>query len=312
MRRTPHATPVIVLALLLVVALAVMGCGKGAGGVTYDFKAGDSFSYVMNIGMSGSASAPNLGKEEIPEGTSLEAAFTIDITDVQDGIATVAYRYDSLEMNAEGQTESIPADMIPQITLQIDREGRIVSVDGNSQGMPFGMGMSSLPFDPSQFGAQMVVVTPEGGLREVGDEWTATSTTPIPGTGEEVVSTVKATLVALDTVGGDTIATIDYTLDTPMDIEIDLAEMMKGMGLGQVLREAGGDFVFTMSVSGLQAMSGTTRLNMSKGVPVAFAGEVAMNIEFAITDAPAEIVPPSERGPFGLDMKLAMTLEQVE
>jgi hypothetical protein len=308
-----RAAPVAAIALILVLALAVIGCGNaGSTGITYQFEAGDSYSYVMNIGMSGTVSGPSMDDEQVPEGTSLEARFTLEVTDVEDGIATVVYRYDSLKMTAEGQTESLPANTIPSVTMQVDSEGRIVSVDGGNAGMPFGMGMSELPFDPSQFGAQMTVVTPEGGLGEIGDEWTATNTMPIPGTGQEVTTTVKATLVGLDTVDGQTLATIDYTLDVPMDIEIDLAEMMRGVGLEQMMDEMGDDFAFKMTMAGLQTMAGTTKINMSKGVPVSFAGDVSMVLEFGITEAPEDMIPAEERGPFGMDMKLKITLDQVQ
>lgn len=310
---------VLLVALVLAVSalVVVAGCGSGkGGGLTYSFKAGDAYTYDLEIVMNGSMSAPDMAADEgtIPKDATVKARFSMKVTEVKDNVATIVYTYDSMEMIAEGQTETLPVDQLPQVTVKMDQYGKVLSVDGAAGG-PLGgiLGLSgSLPFDPSQMSGSALVGLPPSGKLAVGEEWTTTVEQPIPGFGQTVQATTKAKITSLTKEGDDQIAGIDFSLDVPLDLTIDLGALMGGLAQGASSESLPADFKFVMTMKGAETMSGTSTVNLSKGLPVALDADATMKFAFAISEAPEDMVPADERGPFEIDITMKVKLAQVK
>ncbi len=307
-----------VLALIALLSL-VAGCGGAAAGgdaLTYNFTAGDSFTYDLKVVLNGNLNAPGMAEDEgrIPQDSTLEARFTMKVTDVTDDVATITYSYEKMSMTSEGNTEDMDLTSVPEVTAKVDKYGKIVSVEGADSGILgsfLGANTSGSPVDPSQIGGTSMVPFPTDGV-EVGDEWTQTVEEKLPGLEQMVQVTTTAKLTALDEVEGAQIATVDFTTTAPMDLEIDLGAIMAAMGQAMTNESTAEDLKFIMGMDGEESFSGTTRVNLSKGLPVGFEGVGHMKISIAVLEAPEEMVPADQRGPYDIDMTMAITLEQVK
>ncbi|MCL5941958.1 MAG: hypothetical protein M1325_00225, partial [Actinobacteria bacterium] len=56
---------------------------------------------------------------------------------------------------------------------------------------------------------------------------------------------------------------------------------------------------------------GTTKVATENGVPESLTGDLKVNMVLEITEAPANMVPPDQRGPFTIDMTATLTMTQV-
>ena len=166
-----------VCALALIVLLSlVAGCGGSAAGgdaLTYNFTAGDSFTYDLKAVLNGNLNAPGMAEDEgqIPQDSTLEARFTMKVTDVTDEVATITYSYEKMSMTSEGKTEEMDLGSVPEVTAKVDKHGKIVSVEGADSGILgsfLGTNASSSPIDPSQISGTSMVPFPTDAV-EVGD-----------------------------------------------------------------------------------------------------------------------------------------------
>lgn len=317
-RRGQVRLAVCVLALIALLSL-VAGCGGTAAGgdsLTYNFSAGDSFTYDLKVVLNGSVNAPGIAEDEgkIPQDSTLEARFTMKVTDVTDEVATITYSYEKMSMTSEGQTEEMDVSSVPEVTAKVDKYGKIVSVEGADSGILgsfLGTSTGSSPVDPSQIGGTSMVPFPTEGVA-VGDEWTQTVEQKVPGLKQTVQVTTVAKLAALDDVEGAQIATVDFTTTAPMDLEIDLGAIMAAMGQAMTSESTPEDFKFIMGMEGEESFSGTTRVNLSKGLPAGFQGEGHIQLSMSIIEAPEAMVPADQRGPYDIDMIMDITLDQVK
>jgi hypothetical protein len=318
-RRTIRRSIWILLTLTLVSLLAVAGCGEPGGqALTYSFKTGDAFTYDLEVVMNGSMTAPGMTADEgtLPKDATVKGRFSIKVTDVKDDVATIVYTYESLETIAEGETETIPVDQIPAVTVTMDKFGKITSMSGAAGGvlgslMGGGNESAGLPFDASQLGGSAMVSLPPGGKLAVGEEWTTTTDTPVPMLGQSVQTTTKAKITSLTKEGDNQIVGLDFDQDTPMDLSIDLGALMGQMipaGTSDSLPE---DFAFLMTLAGTQSFSGATTVNLTKGLPVNYEADGVMKYQLAISEAPEDMVPADERGPFDIDITMKIRLSQV-
>jgi hypothetical protein len=237
------------------------------------------------------------------------------VENVTDGVATVTYKYDSLEVSSGGQAMPLPQQQIPEITVKIDEQGKVISVEGLEGVLPPGVSLSNLPFDPAQFSGQTNVLFPEGGLAEPGDTWEATTNYPLPGSDQGVESRVTGKLLSVSEVEGRQVAEVEFAVDTPMDVTLDLGALMAQMGLDKLIPqgEGQGDLAFKMSIKGAQDFKGITRVDLESGAPVDLNGDMAiMAMTVEVIEAPSVVVPEDERGPMTIDITAKLELQQVD
>lgn len=310
----------LLLALALMTLLTIPGCSaSGDQGLTYSFEAGEAFTYDVEIIMNGSMSAPGMTADEgtLPKDAMIKGRFSIEITEVKDDIATIVYTYESLEAIAEGQTETIPVDQIPSITVAMDKYGKVTSISGAPGGV-LGVLMggtdtgSSLPFDASQLGGSAMVNLPPSGKMAVGEEWTTTIDTPLPMLDKSIQTTTKAKITSLTKDGKDQIVGLNLDQDTPIDLDIDLGALISQMNPADAPESMPEDLKFIMNLTGRQSFVGSTTLNLTKGLPVHYEADSVFEYQMAISGAPEDTIPADESGPFNIDITMKIKLNQVK
>jgi len=304
------------MGLLILILLLAVGCA-GEEGVTlrHEFTEGESFSYQVDIDLSGKMSGPGIDSkdEEIPEDTSISMMMNMDVGKVADGIATVTYSFDSVAMTVEGETSQAPPGSVPTIIVKMNERGQVVSVEDAGSLSPQSMAPSSFALDPSQFAGSTQVVFPEGGVAAAGDQWSATTTQPIPGTGQVITVETNATLVSVEDREGRSVATIDFTSDAPMDVVLDLAQILKKQGLDAMIPLAEGEeLVLDIAMNGSQSSNGTIELDTETDMPVSASVSIETSMKMEVTDAPTLLVPENERGPFDVDIVATLSMAEVK
>lgn len=316
---TSHSRTIMLLAagiLVVLLLLPTFGCA-GEEGVTlrHEFTEGETFSYEVDIGLSGEMTGPGIDSsdEQLPENTSLSMVMNINVEEVTDGIATVTYAFDSVEMTSEGEDLPAPTRSIPDITVKMNERGEVVSIENAGSLTPQGMSPSTFALDPSQFANSTQIVLPEGGTAEVGAEWSATTIQPILGTGQEITVETNATLTSVEDAGDRSIATIDFTSSAPMDVALDLAKILKEQGLDAMIPlEEGEELVMEMTMNGSQNAEGTVQVDTGTGMPVSASTSIDTSMEMEITQAPDMLVPQEERGPFTVNLVADLNMVEVE
>ena len=107
---------------------------------------------------------------------------------------------------------------------------------------------------------------------------------------------------------------MDFSVDVPLDVTLDLAAIMKEMGLTEALPsdvdlEA---LAFKMTIKGNESVSGSTQVDVDTGLASMFDGTVTIKMSIEITDAPADMVPADQRGPFVIDLTAGVKLTEVK
>ena len=310
--------PVLLLiALLLAASALVLGCGGGdSTSLTYDLNEGDVYTYDLAVTMNGSVTGPSISADQgtLPADTTFEARMELAVEDVTDGVTTISYRYLSASASAGGQDVPVPQGQLPEITVKIDEQGKVLSIEGLDKVMPPGFSGSSLPFDPSQLGAQSNVILPEGGLAKPGDEWSETTKVPIPGSDQVIEGTATGRLVSVESVDGRDIATVEYSVDVPIDLNLNLAEILAQTGLGALLESQGKkpeDLAITITMKGTEAADGTAKLDVETGMPVDFTSDVSVKMDIGITGAEG-LLPKEAAGPMTMDLTAQVTMNEVK
>ena len=300
-------------AVLVLLLLAMAGC-EAAGGtpLKYRLKAGQSYTYDLAMTVKGSAQGPDISALDglIPKDGSIKARMTMSVKEVRDGISTIEYSYQDIETASQGGTETTPADPMPNITLKIDQRGQVVSVESGGRSLPMGLGGG---LDLSSFANQTGLVFPDAGSAKPGDEWAASTTYPVPGMGQEVSATTKAKLLSVSEEGGRTLAKVEFSVDAPLDVSLDLAAMIREMGLAGTLPTDVdlSTLAFKMTIKGAESMKGTAQIDTATGLPTLFDSDILLKMAIDILEAPEDLVPADQRGPFNIDLAVNVKLTQV-
>lgn len=305
-----------VLVILVPLVTAASGCGTAASAevpLKHSYDAGDSWTYEMTMVINGSVTGPGMPESDagvIPQDTTMKIRETITVSDVTNGVATLSAKTEILEASADGQPMPTGAEASQEVTMQVDEAGKVLAIEGpDTAEAAAGFFESGMPFDPSQFSNQLGVLLPEGGLGKVGDEWSDTSTFPIPGMGEDITANTKARFVSLAAENGREIATIDYSIEVPLDLELDLGAMLQDLG-GQMGASDMSGLKFKMTISGKLTFTGTAKVDTADGQTAAMNGTLDMTMDMEITEAPDGTIPSDQRGPFALDMEATIYMLQ--
>jgi hypothetical protein len=306
----------IALVLVLLSAAFVAGCADEDGQITlsYDYREGDTFTYDVNVDMSGTVQGEMIppGRGELPEKTTAAMRLTMEVLDVTEGVATVVYSYSDLTVTADGEPVRVPKRDASSVTVRVDEQGKIVSVEGLEHPMIPGFSPSQLPFDPSQFAPQTNVVYPEGGLAQPGDTWQVTSLYPVPGSDDGIESTMTGRLISLQQVDGRQAAEIEFQVETPLDLMVDLAAVLQELGLAAFVPQSKQFDSLTMSFGGLQTTQGEALVDAETGMPIDVTAQMTADLTIRVIDADPSVVPENLRGPTTIDFTAAVKVEQVK
>jgi hypothetical protein len=313
------------LLMMLVLGVVTAGCGgSGSNGgsgdevtLAYTYTAGDSWAQEMTMTTSGTME----GLEEETE-AGAAATTTEEITKMRvttkvdkvndDGGANLTVTYETLESTVNGEAKDLTGQEPKVVTITVDKTGKVISTESTDAGSNFLE--SGQMFGSSDFGGEFSnMIYPADGTAKVGEEWTSTSTMPLPGMDQELNVTTVGRLTGISTENGREVATIEYSTTIPMDLKLDLGEMLRAMmeGFGTESTE-GEDMAFKMTMKGDIVFTGVAKVETATGQAVSSDGDGTIDFEMQITEAPEEIVPSNQRGPFTSNMTMTVTMVEVQ
>ena len=89
--------------------------------------------------------------------------------------------------------------------------------------------------------------------------------------------------------------------------------MIKEMGLAATLPSDVdlSTLAFKMTMKGAESMKGTTQIDVATGLPTLHDSDILLKMTIEIQEAPADLVPAGQRGPFAIDLAVNVRLAQV-
>ncbi|MBN1631355.1 MAG: hypothetical protein JW990_16455 [Thermoleophilia bacterium] len=276
----------------------------------YTYDVGDAWAHELVTVTEATAEGfgEDGGAEAVPT-SQTKVRVTTTVAAVDDGVATLGMVYETLESVVDGQAQALDATFTQDLTVRVDQTGKIVQDQATTtSGAPSEGLITGQMFDPSDFSSQFSIIYPESGQAKVGEEWTQSSTVPMPSMGQDLTVNTKAKLTGVSSEGGRETAAIEYETNIPLDMTIDLGALFGDLMGGT---EAA-DLVFVMSIKGDLSYAGTARVDRATGQSITSDSTGSMKFEMSITDASEELVPLDQRGPFATDMSITMTAKEVE
>lgn len=234
----PQATPestrrrwivpvAIVVAVLLVAGVGWVVVSGGdtaqAQPLALSFTQGQEKTYVLHQTMDAQMSSDVFGTQ--PLKMDLRETVTWRVTSVdQDGTATIEVTVTDLSGSLNG--EPVPSSDIPPLEMKIASDGRVLSAGG--------IALGGSP-DTQGFGfpgmEQLTPILPDpGDTVSVGDTWEKTFSQDFPYGDGTVEFTATSSYARNETVDGRQAAVIQTHLTVPLDLTIDLSELLKALG----------------------------------------------------------------------------------
>lgn len=321
-----HLLPFVIMLALVVAVLGITtsGCGDSVSGespghgsgeeitLQLTHRVGDSWAYELTTVLNGSVEGAGALSEIAETTTSRVTSLVTAVND--EGVATVEVTHEVLGMTSNGVSVDVTGQEPQKVTVTVDRTGRTLSVTGVGDGeAALDHMFTGAPFNFNDLSGHMseVIIFPADGTARIGEEWESTAKVPLSGLDQEITATSKSKLTAVSTENGRETATIEFVSSAPMDLRLDLgamlAALMEGFGGGQAPAE---DITFVMTLKGKMEFPGVTQVDRATGRPISLSSDGAMNLEMEIAEAPADMVPADQRGPF--KMNLTVTLDMVE
>jgi hypothetical protein len=306
------------LALLVVVAvgLAAAACGGGEDiALAYTYTAGGTWTHeiTMTEVTSGDLGATETTTEPVSVETVTKARMTTTVDEVTSDGATLSVKLETLEMTVDGEAQDVTAEEPQEITMTVDKAGKVVSTDAAGETGAASSFLESGTMDASAFSSQLAnMVFPEDGTAKVGEEWKTTDTVPLGLEDQQLTITTTSKLTGVATENGRGVATIEYTTTIPMDFAIDLGELFSAMmgGMAGTDDSSAPSIAFVMTMGGKIEFSGIAKVDTATGQTISSDSDGVMDLTMEYTEAPEEFIPADQRGPFS--MNASMTMNVVE
>jgi len=305
--------------LTLLTIFVVAGCGSGDEEVLlkYTYTTGDSWAFETTLVMNGTVEGPGLAEADttIPQDTTtkIRTEATVEGID-ENGVATVRITEEVLEMSAGGEPVDVGTQGAEEVTMKVDSTGKVISVEGGgdpASGVA-GSFFAGLPFDPSQLTDQLNLLFPEDGLAKVGEEWSVTSAFPLPGLDQEVTATSTGKVVSVETMDGREMANIEYTVAMPLDLAIDMGALLQGLMGAMGGSDQAADIALVITMAGAMDYASTAQVEIETGRAQSNDGVMDLVMDMEITEAPEDMVPADERGPFSIKLNMNVKTVAVE
>jgi hypothetical protein len=283
---------------MAVVALFAISCGATQAqaqtlslaytkGATYTYKAHMTLDETVDLGAVKEPIALDMTATETETVQSLDSS---GIADISIQLTNVA-----LKTTVAGQTTS-STTAVPAEDIKVGSDGRVLSVNGLafSGGSPFGA------VGGSGTGS---AIFPDGSVKP-GDTWTKSydQTNPL-GTGTIHVTTTSKYL-RNETINGTQTAVVETTINTPMDMTIDLSKFGQMTGSTTTLPITG---LQGMAIKGTQVADATTWLDAKGHRLVKSTMSSKIDATFSFVMAPGSSIPGLS-GPFAIKGTQTMDL----
>jgi hypothetical protein len=98
----------------------------------------------------------------------------------------------------------------------------------------------------------------------------------------------------------------------PLDLTIDLGALLEGLLGAMGGSEDVSDLALTMTMDGSVDFAGTSRVVTETGRALDNDGLMGLALQMQITEAPEDLVPAGERGPFSIDLEMTVQTAATE
>jgi hypothetical protein len=227
-RRRRWLVPVAISVALLLVAggawvLLSRGDSAEAQPLALSFTQGQEQSYEIHQTMDAHVSSDVFGDQPLTMDLSETVTWTVTSVD-RDGTATIEVTVTNLSGSLNG--EPVPSKDIPPLEMTIASDGRVLSAGG----VAFGGSPDTQGFGfPGM--EQLTPVLPDAGQKvSVGDTWEKTFSQDFPYGDGRVEFNASSTYVRNETVDGRQAAVIQTELTVPLDLTINLSELLEALG----------------------------------------------------------------------------------
>jgi hypothetical protein len=297
-RRT---VPLLIVALLglFAASLALAGCGGSQVTLSYTYKPGDT--WVQEVSTTVQGTMEGLQATTPAESSqSNKARVTSKVESVSaNGVATISVTTETIEASQNGQAQDLSNETPKTVTVTVDKTGKVLSTKGAEDAAAGGLMQSGSFLNPGDLGSQLRgVVFPADGTAKVGEEWTSTSTIPLPGLDQSLSVNTTSKLVSVTPENGTQVAVIEYTTKVPMDLNLDLGPLLSAMLGSQGADTSGGSLVFKITTSGSVTFSGKAKVDLKTGQTLQSDANGSIDETLEVTDAPESMVPKDQWGPF--------------
>jgi hypothetical protein len=310
---------------VLVMGAVVAGCtstptvttsAQGEYRLAYDYQSGDTLVFEVTQTDKTTTDEELLEAGQSAISTDVYVSrVTATVKSVDDnGVATVQVKDEQTKNTTDGVKQTL--NPITEATLKIAPTGRVVSVEGfdglGAQVKQTGDIGPVLDYLDVGYALENVIY-PEDGLAKVGEEWSDEYTITLPGMTEVISVKTKAKLTSVVKEGGKQIAVIDYTYELlPFTFFVDMSEAIREEARANSYQGDLAALVYKMSMTGAQVVSGQARMDLATGQPVSINVDLEMSASFTLTDAPADLFPLDQRGPYGMTATGTGTMTRVK
>jgi hypothetical protein len=217
----------IAVAVLLVAGVGWVVLSRGdtaeAQPLALSFIQGQEQTYEIHMTMDAHMSSDVFGDQPLKMDLGETVTWRVKSVD-QDGTATIEVTVTDVSGSLNG--EPVPPTDIPPLEMTIASDGRVLSAGG----IAFGGSPDTQGFGfPGM--EQLTPILPDPGEKvSVGDTWEKTFSQDFPYGDGTVEFTASSTYERNETVDGREAAVIQTKMTVPLDLTIDLSELLKALG----------------------------------------------------------------------------------
>ena len=287
-RRRPVVVGAIAAVLALVAGALVFVVTQGGGSaeaqpLSLAFTEGRSETYAVHLSMNATVASELFG--DLPMQMEVDEVFTWAVRSVDaDGVATIDLTIDEMSGTVNGVAVPSGAADLPPVEIVVAPDGRVLSAGGlalggaeQTQGFGFpGMG-------------QLTPILPDQGVAVApGDTWHKEFSQDFPFGDGTIGYTATSTYDRNETVNGREAAVILTDLDVPIDLRIDLRDLMRAIG-----DQLGGEGLGGLGASGPDALDGS----------IVYDGTGTISQTSWVDLGARELLRSESRGDFDLSMQ---------
>lgn len=215
------------VAVLLVAGVAWVVMSRGdtaqARPLALSFTQGQERTYAIHQTLDAHMSSDVLGDQPLKMDMSETVTWRVKSVD-ENGSATIEVTVSDLSGSLNG--EPVPSTDIPPLEMVIASDGRVLSAGGIAfGGSPGAQGFAFPGME------QLTPILPDSGEKvSVGDTWEKTFSQDFPYGDGTVEFTATSTYARNETVEGRQAAVIETHMTVPLDLTINLSELLKALG----------------------------------------------------------------------------------
>ena len=280
-RRRGAIAVAVAVALVLVAGLVVVAVTRSdsaeAQPLALSFTQGEARTYDVHQTMDARLSSDLFGEQ--PLSMDVTQVIGWKVVSVDDaGTATIEVTVTDMSGTLNG--EEVPSAPAPPIEIQIAADGRVLSAGGLS----LGGAAETQGFGFPGMGQLTPILPDDGDAVAVGDTWDKEFSQEFPFGEGTIDFSASSTYVRNETVDGREAAVIETEMTVPLDVTLDLAELLDALG------------------PELAGATGATGLDALGEGSIAYTGQGTFTqTSFVDLDA-AEMLKTQSRGEFDISM----------